>query len=260
MPIRSFAFSIGLLFAFALVLAACSSQRKLSQVETREPAAARGSVTSSPLRERLMASAPPQSCPPELREHFTQLVDERVKFPACPERLTSGFALGKNALSLEERSRIEELMGNRCRPLPRENGESTVDSLLQEMDLYSVQRARNRSTEHPAFTEEENRLRLQLRTGIAEVKNVHESLEQWVRVNGDHVISEEELTYFDKLITKSGCKLTDEEIDQSYRTLHSLETLARIKTEGEEQRVRIERLLAGVHKLIGRKIQEYFRR
>ncbi len=62
----------------------------------------------------------------------------------------------------------------------------------------------------------------------------------------------------DRLATREGCRMSDQEVDHSYRTIHSLEALARIQPEQEPQRGRIERFLSGVHRVIDRKIREYF--
>jgi len=240
--VRILALSLGLLG----VLGACSSQRKMPRLETRAPSAAHGSEALSALRERLMATVLPATCPSEIREQFPRLVDERVHFPPCPERLAGAFEAAKPVLTSGERAAVDELLGNQCRLLPGEQGGNALEDLLSELEGG------------PSANGEAMRLRSLLREGLAEARLTHEPLAQWSRLNGDHVLSESELSYFERLLAVKGCRLSGDDLGQSYRVVHSLEALARAQPEGAEQRRRIESFLSGVHKVIGRKIREYF--
>ncbi|MGZ3705605.1 MAG: hypothetical protein ACXWP1_06585, partial [Bdellovibrionota bacterium] len=103
-------------------------------------------------------------------------------------------------------------------------------------------------------------LRENLRNVLVEVKTAGDPLNQWIRNNGELVLPEEQLEFFDRLVNQDSCRLPDQEIDISYRILRNLEDLSHVEAEGESQRARIEKLLNGVHRVIDRKIQEYFRR
>lgn len=232
---------------------ACSSQRKLSQVGNRELASisADNSVLS-PLREKISGNHQfAKFCPEEIRNTLPVLVTERVGFPACPAKLGAAFIAAKDILKSEERTVVEELLGSRCHSMSGEFGTSPLVALLESIVPGS---------EASPLPEEEMRLRTTLREGLQLVRTVHEPIEQWIRLHGEFVMPEEELEFFYRLVSAEKCKMSDQEVDQSYRALHNLETLSRIQPEDEPQRLRMERFLAGVHKVIDRKIREYFRK
>lgn len=237
---------------------ACSSLRKLTHVDTRELASVRSEEAVSPLRDRISKLGNfAKTCPAEVAELLPLLANERVVFPACPEKLVSGFEASKDALRSEERSTIEELIGSKCRSLPNDFGSSPLDSLIEGVVPRPSRGGQNREEGEEEISEASLVLRMRLRDGLLEVRQLHEPLEQWIHINGEFVMPEEELLFLDKLVAEK-CRMSDQEVDQSYRTLRSLEELARVHAEHEPQRKRIEQFLSGVHKIIDRKIREYF--
>lgn len=237
---------------------ACSSQRKLSQVETRKLASvATAEVHLSPLREkvsRLERFA--KACPVQLADTLPSLATEKVRVPACPESLGVAFLEAKDVLRMDERSQVEELLGSGCRALPRDFHSGPLVSLLEGLPPASLRRG----GEEEATPENEMALRMKMTEGLRQVRSVHEPLEQWVRLHGEYVMAEEELDFFDRLVAVQQCRMGDQLVDESYRALHNLEDLARIHPAAEAQRQKLERLLSGVHTLIDRKIGEYFRK
>ncbi len=242
-----------------LVLGGCSSQRKLSHVDSREPAAARSVPVVSNLREQLLKKKQQdlaRSCPKEVGEFFSSLVEERVQFPSCPERLQPAFEAARNYLLPGEKSVVQELLNGHCRSFGRELSEDLLGSLMPgpvspNVGQHDLPGNIGKSVEGAGF-------RTSLRNGLLEVRDVNESLEQWIRINGDFVIPDEPLQFLDLLVNKQACKLTGQEVDQAYRTIRSLEDLAKIDGESDPQRKKLERFLVGIHKLIDRKIQEFF--
>lgn len=252
--------ALALLFCVSAMMA-CSSLRKLTHVETRELASVRSEETVSPLRDRVARIENfAKACPAEVVELLPQLARERVVFPPCPQKLVTGFEAAKEALRPEERSTIEELLGSQCRTLPDDFGSSPLDSLIEGVVPRPTRGGRNREEITEELPEEHLRQRMALREGLLEVRALHEPLEQWIHINGEFVMPEEELLFFERLIGLEQCKMSDQEVDQSYRTLHGLEALARVQAEKEPQRKKIERFLNGVHTIIDRKIREYFSR
>ncbi len=248
-------FALGMAF-----LASCSSQRKLSYVEKRAPASTPAESAASPLRAKLAAfTSFAKACPAELRELLPQLSQERVKFPPCPQALLADFQAAQAILAAQEKSTVEELINSQCRSLDPDYGGSPLDALIESVVPRPTRGAKSVDTEDASpLSEADLMKRMRLRDTLLEVKALHSPLEQWIRVNGDFVIPEEELTFVDRLATVEKCRMSDQEVDQSYRTIHSLEALARIQPEAEPQRGRILRFLGGVHRVIDRKIQEYF--
>jgi hypothetical protein len=238
--------------AFALCFAAasgCSSERKLSHVEVRLPAAtASGESSVTPLRARLaQQTAFPPSCPKDFREQLGALANERVKVPPCPGSIAPALEAVRSTLSLGEISAVEELLAAQCRWKLREGIPDGVDALMQE-PTRGVHR-----------TDEEMRLRSNLRAALLEMRDANAPLYQWMRNNGEYVFPDEQVDFFARLSGSDACRMPDQEVDQSYRTLRCLDDLVRIEPAGDDQRTRLERFLNGVHIVIDRKIQEFFR-
>ncbi len=237
---------------------ACSSQRKISQVETRQLASVISEVHLSPLREKVSRlDRFAKACPPQLIDTLPSLATEKVRVPACPESLSAGFLVAKEVLRMDERTNVEELLGSGCRVLARDFSTGPLVPLLEGVPPANA--GRREAEEEPPL-ENEMALRNKLSEGLRQVRTVHEPLEQWMRLHGDFVMSEEELDFFDRLVAVQQCLMGDQEVDESYRALHNLEDLARIQPATEPQRQKLERLLSGVHALIDRKIGEYFRK
>lgn len=233
------------------MLSACASQRKISHVEVRNPASVRTSAAVSALRDQYTKSPTVlQACPAEIRELLPLLVEERVKFPSCPPSLEASYEGAREVLRSEEISEISDLLSNDCR-LSRLN-ESSFGAFLDNLDPANA----NFSGQN--LSPQELERRQALRSSLLEVKRVNDPLDRWIRNNGEFVISEEPLEFLQKIISHPRCRMTNEEVDLSYRTIRSLEDLAKIQKQGDPQRIRIELFLEGVHELIDKKIKEFF--
>jgi hypothetical protein len=230
------------------IIAGCSSERKLSHVEMRAPASsgAHGESMVSSLRSRIAKqSAFPAFCPPEVKE-LSALADDRVSFPPCPEALVPAFEAARSLLNLEESSAVEEMIGVQCHRNPRNGISETLVALMQEPPRKNPDPSRA--------------LRDPLRAALVSAQKMAEPLNQWVSNNGEMLLPEEQLLFLDRVVNRDSCRMPDQEIDQSYRVLRNLELLVRVQRDAEPQRHRLERLLAGMHQVMDRKIQEYFRR
>lgn len=247
------------LWLVAATIAGCSSERKLSHVESRAPSAAvPREGAPSPVRARITQQktfAP--SCPAEMSELLPQLSAERVQYPPCSPALLQAFEGVRTSLKSEEKLAVEELVNAQCRLNPREGVPEPLDALMRDYD--GTHRSR-RAHGDPAELEEEARFREELRGTLLAMRNEAAPYDQWVRNNGEFVIPEEQLEFFDRLVNADACRMPDQEVDLSYRTLRNLEDLVHVQPEKSAQRGRLERFLEGVHKVIDRKIKEYFRR
>lgn len=250
-------FRISLCTALALSLAGCATPRKLSQVGLREPAAVRDGPVLTPLRQEVMLLKElPKACPSELKSDFAAIAEERVPFPSCPASFNENFQNSLLSLKLEERSTLEEIVGSQCRSLGLGEFGDSLEQLYLNFDTTGPLGRRTSAGEG-----EENAAALPpllaLKSSLEEIVNQHLPLERWSRRYGGFVLPEEDLRYLAGLVAKRGCRLGEEEVDEAYRSLRGLEDLSKILHDGP-LRARIEKVLAGVHKVIDRRIQEYF--
>lgn len=251
-------FTTLLLSTAALSLVACASPRKLSQVGLREPAALRDGPVLTPLRQEAMILKDfPKACPSELKENFAALAEERVPFPGCPAGFNESFQNSLLYLKLEERSTLEEILGSQCRSLGLGEFGDSLEQLYMAFETTGPLGRRAMITESVQDNSASLQTLLALKISLEEVVNQHLPLERWSRRYGGFVMPEEDLRYLEGLVTKRNCRLGEEEVDEAYRSLRGLEDLSKILREGP-LRTRIESVLAGVHKVIDRRIQEYF--
>ncbi len=248
------------LFICVSATMACSSLRKISNVETRELASLRTEEAISPLRDKVSRIQQfARACPQEVVELLPVLANERVAFPLFRAKLAEAFGAAKEVLRGEERSMVEELLAGQCRTLPNDFASSALDSLIEGVVPRVVAGQVHEESSEPVL-DAHLLLRMRLRDELLEVRAIHEPMEQWIRIHGEFVMPEEELLFFERLVGTEKCRLSDQEVGQSYRTLHSLEALARMHGEQDPQRKRVKRFLFGVNKMIDRKIREYFTR
>jgi hypothetical protein len=247
-----------LILAGALSLASCASPRKLSQVGLREPAAMREGPVVTPLRqEALELNAFAKGCPAELKEEFASLSAERVQFPACPEGFNENFQNSLMFLKLEERSTLEEVLGSHCRSLGLGEFGDSLEQLYTSFETTGPLGRRAIIKESFVSNAPELQTLAALKGSLEEIVGQHLPLERWARRYGAFVLPEEDLRYLHGLVVKRGCRVGEEEVDEAYRSIRGLEDLSKILKDSP-LRSRIETLLAGVHKIIDRRIQEYF--
>lgn len=247
-----------LLSACALILAACASPRKLSQVGLREPAAVRDGPVVTPLRqEAITFEAFAKACPVEIRQELSAVSAERVPFPSCPEGFNENFQNSLMYLKLEERSTLEELLGSQCHSLGLSEFGDSIEQFYANFDSTGPLGRRTILKESLASQGPELQTLAALKNSLEEVVGQHLPLERWGRRYGSFVLPEEDLRYLHGLVVKRGCRMGEEEVDEAYRSLRGLEDLSKILKDGP-LRSRIDNLLAGVHQLIDRRIQEFF--
>lgn len=244
------------LFLFAL-LSGCATARKLSQVGLREPASVRDSSRASDLRAKIIAlDHLPATCPKGV-QNFAALAKEKVSFPYCPAGLEEAVQSSVPYLKLEERSTMEEAVNSQCRSLGLNEFGDSLESMLVNFDGSGPLGRRSRVQQTLVSTEAEMKLLLQLREHLQELVTYHLPLDRWVRRNGEFVLPEEDLAQLHRMIVEKNCKMSDEEVDQAYRTIRSLEELSKIFKEGPQEE-RISEFLGGMHQVIEKKLREFF--
>ena len=233
------------------IFSSCTSARNLSNVGLRELSSVHGGETVS--KRRLEISQQKEfgkSCPLEVREEFGLLALDIIQFPACPEALTLNFASAAHYFQNEERTVLEEAISSQCRSFGSVTDGTALDQVLTDTELANLS-SRATGGNDPALEH--------LKAGIQELSERHLLLDRWTRQNGDFTLSEEVLLHLDELINEHKCKLFDDEVDQSYRSIRALEDLARVLPEGR-QRGHIQRFLQGIYDIQDRKIEEFFRK
>lgn len=225
----------------------------MSKVDLRAPASVKERAEASETRQRVSQYASiPKPCPKEIRQTFSRLANESIKFPPCPVALDQ-FQNAIPFLNLEERTTLEEVLGSQCQSMGRGQFSDSLENILVNFES-SGPKGRTRDAPLDA-----NALQVLdgLYKGIEETVRLHLPLDRWAEKNGEFVLPEEDLIYMDKLFVSQQCRMTDQEVDQTYRTMRALEDLARIIQPGE-QRNMIETFLDGAHNVIDQKVREYF--
>jgi len=249
------------IFLFLLVgcsLVSCSATRKISQVGLREPSSVQISDSASELRSQIIENLEfAKACPQEIRDNFAKLATERINFPACPLNLNELVQTAVPYLKLEERSTMEEVINSQCRSLGNSEFGDALESFLANYDSSGPLGRRAKIVQTLLPQDGETRNLQNLQGVVKELVDYYLPLDRWVRRNGDHALPDEELTHLYRLIFTDGCKMTDQEVDQGYRTIRGLEELAKILKDGP-QRDRIQSFLVGVDKVISQRFKEFF--
>lgn len=236
-----------------VLLSSCGAIRKLSKVELRNPASNRDRAEISETRQRVSSyHEMPKRCPAEIRKTFPYLAGEIIKFPPCPAELDQ-FQSASTFLNMEERTTLEEVIGSQCQSIGRSQFSDSLEYILANFEGVGPKgRAREARADESAL-----QILEKLRIGIESTVKIHLPLDRWVERNGFFLLPEEDLLYMDKLFVNQQCKMTDQEVDQTYRTMRALEDLTHILQEGEQKKS-IERFLEGAHSVIDQKVREYF--
>jgi hypothetical protein len=240
-----------------LGLTACAASRKLSQVGLREPASVQVEAQVSPLRAKVIAVTKlPASCPKNVQD-FPELALEKIAFPSCPEGLEESVQLSQPFLKLEERSTMEEVIASQCRSLGFNEFGDSLESMLSSFDTTGPQGRHAKVYETLTSVEGDAKILAGLKGRIQELVNYHLPLDRWMKRNGDFILPDDDLTQLNHLIIEKSCRMTDQEVDQAYRTIRSLEELSDILKEGPQEE-RINRFLEGMHQIIDKKLKEFF--
>jgi hypothetical protein len=248
-------------FGYALLLlslvSGCATARKLSQVGLREPASVKETSQLSELRAKIISlTALPASCPKGV-QNFAALAKEKVSFPFCPAGFEEAVQSSVPYLKLEERSTMEEAVNSQCRSLGLNEFGDSLESMLLSFDTTGPIGRRSKITQTLLSTEAEMKTLLELRQQIEELVNYHLPLDRWARRNGEFVLPEEDLDQLHRMIVEKNCKMSNEEVDQAYRTIRSLEELSNILKDGPQEE-RITAFLEGMHQVIEKKLKEFF--
>lgn len=243
-----------LICAAAALLSSCGTTRKLSQVGLREPSSIRENATISAARQSAISAKDiSKVCPAEVRTQFVSLAGERVRFPDCPDSFSRHYEGALQFLKLEERSTLEEVLSSHCHSLGLGEFGDSLEDLTANFDSSGPLGRRNSQ----GASEGDIKALLALKSSLDELVDSQLPLERWGRRFGSFVIPEEDLQYLSKLIVEKDCHLGEEEVDAAYRSIRSLEDLSHILKNGA-QREGIGQFLSGVHKVIDRRLQEFF--
>lgn len=235
----------------------CATSRKLSQVGLREPSSLRDSAAVSELRARIISLTDlPRTCPAGVRD-FAAIAKEKVAFPECPSGFEEAVQSAIPYLKLEERSTLEEAINSQCRSLGLNEFGDSLESMLLNFDNTGPLGRRSKIYQTLISTEGEMKILLRLRGHIQELVTYFLPLDRWARRNGEFVLPDEDLPQLHRLIVDKSCRMSDEEVDQAYRTIRSLEELSRILKEGPQEE-RIGNFVEGIHQVIEKKLREFF--
>jgi hypothetical protein len=238
-----------LLFFFLLL--GCSSVRKISQWDRRDPASlAQVQEEVSVLRQKF--DAWPQEeilCVkdwPELRKVFA----DRVLVPPCPETYLSTIQQTGSQLNLEDRSRFEEYFRSQCSTSNRDLQEALANML---QSFYANSSPSNESTERI-----EDRKSLEELYGILrDLTRTNFPLDRWQMANGAYFVPENDLVLYETIF-KNKCRIEDQALDPIYQSLHVMEDLARSLPEGDQKK-RLQNFLSTIQKIVDKKIEDFFR-
>jgi hypothetical protein len=244
----------------AVVGCSASSVRKISHVEFRTPASARKEAAISANRAALGAFkefAP--ACPGDLQSLLSSMATERVSIPLCPSALEADFYSLNLLFTEEERTALDEILNGQCRSRNHGSFRETLERVLNSLEAARDAAPQTKEERRPSSWTEHAADFERVRSELEEVRNLQLPLDLWTQRHGDFVITEEEVDFLHKLVVKDSCRMENQEIDQSYRTMQSLEELIQLEKENDPQRAQLEKFFNGVQKVIDRRIQEYFR-
>jgi len=236
----------------------CTTTRKISQVGLREPSSVREATVISAQRSRIIATTEfKKSCPVEIRENYAALAAERIVFPPCPAGLQDTVQNSLPYLTLEERSTMEEVVNSQCRSLGSSEFGEALENMIAGYDSTGPVGRRAKIVQTLRAVDGEERTLGALKEGVQELVHHHLPLDRWVRRNGEHILPEEELKALHRLIEVNGCRMSEEEVDQGYRTVRSLEDPSKLLKAGPQQE-KVEAFIGGVHRVIEQKLKEFF--
>lgn len=247
----------GLYLLICVGFLGCGTTRKISQVGLRDLASSSQSANVfSELRLRASSlKAMPNSCPAQIKSLYPILASELVAFPNCPKELAEQFQQAMPYLQMQERTTLEEVMNSQCRSMARGQFSESVEGLYSTFDSSGPmgrQKENGKVMDGAAQS-----ILTNLKKGISELVEVHLPLDRWVEKNGNFVLPEDDLSFLHHLLVDKKCKMTTEDLEQSYQSMHALEELEKI-TPNEGQKDKLDHFLDGVHKVIEQKIREYF--
>ena len=244
----------------AVFLSSCSTARKVSKVGIRslssEEAAQRDMISG--VRAKAENGAyNSKLCPKEINSEFAKLAAAKVPQPSCPQGFLELVQVSSSLLKLEERSLLEELANTQCRALVDSEQYIYVRNFLDRYESDGPIGRRKGITESVISMAEDFKTLERLRSFLDEILSVNLPMERWIARNGGYVFPEVELGFFYNLVTQNNCRVNEDDIDDGFRAMQTLEELRRLIPEGATKNS-LELFMQGIHRVIDKKVGEYF--
>ena len=245
----------------SILFAGCGASRKLSRVGVREPSSedpAGATDRISRLRATVQnLDSVPRACFADIRTEFVNLSSAKVVLPGCPQGFVEATQIASSMLNLEERALLDEIANAQCRGMADSQKEMDLRHFADSFERDGP--IGRRKAQEPESLEEDIQTLTALRDSIHEILAKNIPLERWVRVqNGPYVLSEGDLPFFYDLIVRGKCEIKDDTIEQGYNAMQALEDLRQLLPAGDSKNS-LEKFLRGIHKLMDKKVGEYFR-
>jgi hypothetical protein len=237
----------------ALVLLGCGASRKLSQYGVRRPAS-----VPSPVQPELRLKAAElkfaKTCPEKIRAEFPSLALAKIEFPVCPENLFSVVEQSRSSLRLEEKSVFEEILASRCRSLGSGAYGETLESIYEN---FGGTGPLGRTADKTSSADPEILRLRELQGLLQDLVEHHLPLDRWIRRNGDYLIPDEELQHLHRLLGEKNCRMSDDDLERTYRALRTLEDLSKILKD-ETQAAKMRTLVEGIQQVVDKRLVEFF--
>ncbi len=245
----------------SILIAGCGASRKLSKVGLRELSSdelAEASDRISQLRATVQnLDKIPRACSSEIRSEFVSLSSAKVALLGCPQGFVEVTQVASPLLKLEERALLEEMANAQCRGVAESQREIELRSFADSFERDGP--IGRRKAQEPESLDEDINTLTALHDSIDEILAKNLRLERWVRVqNGPYILSEGDLPFFYDLIVRGKCEVKDNTVEQGYNAMEALEDLRQVLPAGESKQS-LEKFLRGIHKLLDKKVGEYFR-
>lgn len=257
---RSIFFLFIALVLLSFGVGGCSTMRKISKAGVRELSSDErsGRESISEVRARIQSSTHfARACPKELSGEIAQLAAERVATPTCPPGFVELVQVSSGMLKLEERSLLEEISGTQCRLLVDSERDLSLQKFLDSFEINGPIGRRKMASDSTASAADDIQTLEHLRTSLDDILSINVPLEHWILRNGGYVLPEADLNFFYALIVQNDCRVDSNTLDDGFRAMQTLEELRRLMPDGATKSS-LERFMQGLHKLIDKKVGEYF--
>lgn len=249
---------IGVLWISFLLLAGCGATRQISQVEVRQLSSEQESNSISGVRAKLsVLNSLPVRCSSVLRENLLPLTLEKVAYPDCSSSLLSNYPKISAFLEGDEKTLMEEVVNSKCRALSSDSSMLTLESFYQNFattgPLGRIQDSKSSKKEAPPQAESLEAFR----KGIAETISDHSPIDRWVKKNGDYILPDEDLSFFENFMVSHSCDRNFLEVEEGYRAIRNLEAILK-HVSTPKVRERAEKLLVGLYQTIDLRAKELF--
>lgn len=237
----------------ALFCFGCSASRKISQLTLREPSSVQKAVEFSDLRLKLSQATLSEKCPESLRANLPSLALVKIDFPVCPDGMAATVENAMMLLKIDERSLLEEVLTSKCRSMGSVGYGESLESILENYETTGPfgRRAKEKRSE------QEIQLLLTLKSYLKELVEHHSPLDRWIGHNGEFILPEEDVAFLFQLTREKNCRLGDNDLDKSYRSIRSLEDLSKVLKD-ESQLARMNAIAGGIQQLIDKRLLEFF--